>query len=117
MADRRSRARSAPIAPRRCLLAAEAPKHEEKREENEQEPKEEKEKKAKKPRAPKKKGTSLDAPEPQSELVKDDYEGELELLEEVEHDDGNIYYINDDKVYDAEKKCVGKVEKGKVNLF
>ena len=92
-------------------------KHEEKHEENEQEPKEEKEKKAKKPRAPKKKGTSLDAPEPQSELVKDDYEGELELLEEVEHDDGNIYYINDDKVYDAEKKCVGKVEKGKVNLF
>ena len=82
--------------------------HKEKHEENE-EPKEEK--KAKKPRAPKKKGTSLDAPEPQSELVKDDYEGELEELEEYE-DDGKTYWIHKDTdVYNAEKKCVGKVDK------
>jgi hypothetical protein len=85
-------------------------KHEEKDEEH-KEPKEEKEKKPKKPRAPKKKGTSLDA-EPQSELVKEDYEGELEELEKFEHDDGITYYIkNDTDVYNAEKKCVGKVDK------
>ena len=88
--------------------------HEEKEhkdEEHKEEPKEEKEKKAKKPRAPKKKGTSLDA-EPTQELVKEDYEGELEELEQFEHDDGITYYIkNDTDVYNAEKKCVGKVDK------
>ena len=80
--------------------------HKEKTEEKTEEPKEKKEKK---PRAPKKKpeGTSLD--EPVKELSREDYEGELELLEEVDHDDGNIYYLNDEKVYNAEKKCVGKV--------
>ena len=81
-------------------------KHEEKHEEHKEE------KKAKKPRAPKKKGTSLDAPEPSQELVKDDYEGELTELEEFENDDGNTYWIcNDVDVYNAEKKCVGKVDK------
>jgi len=64
-------------------------------------------KKEKKPRASKKKQVHSEDSEP--ELVKDDYEGELELLEEVDHDDGNIYYIHDQKVYNAEKKCVGKV--------
>lgn len=84
----------------------------EKHEEEHKEPKEEKEKKPKKPRAPKKKGTSLDAPDTQSELVKDDYEGELDELEEVLHDDGYTYFIkNDTDVYDAQKKCVGKVDK------
>ncbi len=78
----------------------------EKTEEKTEEPK--KETKVKKPRAQKKpEGTSLD--EPVKELVREDYEGELELLEEVDHDDGNIYYLNDEKVYNAEKKCVGKV--------
>jgi hypothetical protein len=85
--------------------------HEKEHEENKEEPKEEKEKKAKKPRAPKKKGTSLDA-EPTQELVKEDYEGELEELEQFEHEDGITYYIkNDTDVYNAEKKCVGKVDK------
>jgi hypothetical protein len=54
----------------------EEPEKQEEKHEEKQEPKEEKkEKKEKKPRAPKKKGTSLDSPEPsQPELVKDDYE-------------------------------------------
>jgi hypothetical protein len=78
--------------------------HEEKTEHKEEHEKP----KAKKPRAPKKKeGISLD--EPVKELVREDYEGELDLLEEVEHEDGNIYYLNDEKVYNADKKCVGKV--------
>jgi hypothetical protein len=81
----------------------------EKTDEKTEEPKKEpKETKVKKPRAQKKpEGTSLD--EPVKELSREDYEGELELLEEVDHHDGNIYYLNDEKVYNAEKKCVGKV--------
>jgi len=86
--------------------------------EDKQEKHEEKhEKKEKSKPKPKKKGTSLDAPEPKQELVKDDYEGELELLEEFDHDDGNIYYVYDEKVYNAEKKCVGKVEGKEVVMF
>ena len=66
-------------------------------------------------------------PEPKSpsekELVREDYEGELEELEEYVNDheddaDGKTYWIyNDEKVYNAEKKWVGTVKDGKIALF
>ena len=59
----------------------------------------------------------------EKELVREDYEGELEDLEEYENnleddDDGKTYWIyKDEKVYNAEKKWVGTVENGKIVLF
>jgi len=70
------------------------------------------------PKPRKAKGTSLDG-----ELVREDYEGELEDLEEYvndlnDGDDGKTYWIyNDEKVYNAEKKWVGTVKDAKIVLF
>ena len=52
-----------------------------------------------------KKGTSLNGPEK-------DYKGKLSDLYEVDHDDGETYYIDihTDKVYTADKKYHGRLE-------
>lgn len=70
--------------------------------ENTQKPK--KTPKERKPRVPKK-GTSLDGPEK-------DYKGKLSDLYEVDHDDGETYYIDihTDKVYTADKKYHGRLD-------
>jgi len=89
-----------------------------KSEEKVKEKKETKKKAPPKPRKKEAKGTSLDG-----ELVREDYEGELEDLEEYvndlnDGDDGKTYWIyNDEKVYNAEKKWVGTVKDAKIVLF
>ena len=45
-----------------------------------------------------------------------DYEGSLEDIEEFEHEDGEIYYNNEGEIYNADKKRVGALVKGKVVL-
>jgi hypothetical protein len=78
---------------------------------------EEKHKKKAAPRPRKAKGTSLDEPKDAKELVKEDFEGELDDIEEFEHTDGNTYYNNQGAVYNAEKKHVGNATNGIVTLF
>ena len=75
-----------------------------------------KKKAAPKPRKLKTEPKSEPKPE-EKELVKEDFEGELEDIEEFEHTDGNTYYNNQGTVYNAEKKHVGNATNGIVTLF
>jgi len=39
--------------------------------------------------------------------IQEVYEGDLEDIDEFEHEDGKIYYNNQGDIYNAEKQCVG----------
>ena len=81
------------------------------------------EEKPKKKVTPKPRKLKVEPKPLEKELVREDYEGELEELEEYENnleddDDGKTYWIyNDEKVYNAEKKWVGMVKNAKIVLF
>jgi hypothetical protein len=70
-----------------------------------------------KKKAPKPRKLKTEPKPEEKELVKEDFEGELEDIEDFEHTDGNIYYNNQGTVYNAEKKHVGNATNGIVTLF
>ena len=75
------------------------------------------EEKPKKKAAPKPRKLKIEPKPEEKELVKEDFEGELDDIEEFEHTDGNTYYNNQGTVYNAEKKHVGNAANGIVTLF